>query len=71
MAKKYVKMAIVVVAAVFALLGVVAFDWVSSKMSAGGGNTSDFFSTHPSDSKRIAQITARMPEAKKVAENCK
>lgn len=42
-----------------------------SKMSAGGGNTSDFFSTHPSDSKRIAQITARMPEAKKVAENCK
>lgn len=42
-----------------------------SKMSAGGGNTSDFFSTHPSDSKRISQITARMPEAKKVAENCK
>ena len=42
-----------------------------AKMSAGGGNTSDFFSTHPSDSKRIAQITARMPEAKKVAENCK
>ena len=42
-----------------------------SKMSAGGGNASDFLSTHPSDSKRIAQITARMPEAKKVAENCK
>lgn len=42
-----------------------------SKMSAGGGNSSDFLSTHPSDSKRIAQITARMPEAKKVAENCK
>ena len=42
-----------------------------SKMSAGGGKASDFFSTHPSDSKRIAQITARMPEAKKVAENCK
>ena len=42
-----------------------------TKMSAGGGNTSDFFSTHPSDSKRIAQITARMPEAKKVAGNCR
>ena len=42
-----------------------------SKMSAGGGNASDFLSTHPSDSKRIAQITARMPEAKKVAENCR
>ena len=40
MAKKYVKMAIVVVAAVFALLGVVAFDWVSSKMSAGGASES-------------------------------
>lgn len=35
MAKKYVKMAIVVVAAVIALLGVVAFDWVSAKVSAG------------------------------------
>lgn len=36
MAKKYVKMAIVVVAAVFALLGVVAFDWISVKISAEG-----------------------------------
>lgn len=36
MAKKYVKMAIVVVAAVLALLGVVAFDWISVKVSAGG-----------------------------------
>ena len=40
MAKKYVKMAIVVVAAVFALLGVVAFDWVSTKMSVGGASES-------------------------------
>ena len=38
-----------------------------SKMSAGGSNTSDFLSTHPSDSKRIAQIKARMPEAKQIA----
>ena len=36
-----------------------------TKMSAGGGNTSDFLSTHPSDSKRIAQIKNRIPEAKK------
>lgn len=36
-----------------------------TKMSAGGGNSSDFLSTHPSDSKRIAQIKARIPEAKK------
>lgn len=35
MTKKYVKMAIVVVAAIFALLGVVAFDWVSAKTSMG------------------------------------
>lgn len=40
-----------------------------SKMSAGGSNTSDFLSTHPSDSKRIAQIKARMPEAKQIARN--
>lgn len=36
-----------------------------TKMSEGGGNTSDFLSTHPSDSKRIAQIKIRIPEAKK------
>ena len=36
-----------------------------TKMSAGGGNSSDFLSTHPSDSKRIAQIKDRIPEAKK------
>ena len=40
MAKKYVKMAIVVVAAVFALLGVVAFDWMTFKMSGGGMSVS-------------------------------
>ena len=38
-----------------------------TKMSAGGGNASDFLSTHPSDTKRIAQIKSRMPEAKKLA----
>ena len=36
-----------------------------TKMSAGGGNTNDLLSTHPSDNKRIAQIKARIPEAKK------
>ena len=35
------------------------------KMSAGGGNTSDFMSTHPSDSKRIAEIQRRLPEMEK------
>lgn len=40
MAKKYVKMAIVVVAAVLALLGVVAFDWISVKVSAAGASES-------------------------------
>lgn len=38
-----------------------------TKMSAGGGKSSDFFSTHPSDSKRVAEITRRIPEAKSVA----
>ncbi len=38
-----------------------------SKMSAGGGNTNDFLSTHPSDAKRIANIKARMAEAKQIA----
>ena len=36
MSKKYVKMAIVVVAAIVALLGVVAFDWMVAKVSAMG-----------------------------------
>ncbi len=40
-----------------------------TKMSAGGsGGTNDFLSTHPSDSKRIAQIRSRMAEAKSIAE---
>lgn len=37
-----------------------------TKMSAGGGNTNDFLSTHPSDSKRIAKITKRIPDAKNI-----
>ena len=39
-----------------------------TKMSAGGSNTSDFLSTHPSDSKRISEINRRIPEAKSIAE---
>ena len=39
-----------------------------TKMSAGGSNTSDFLSTHPSDSKRISEIKRRIPEAKVIAE---
>ncbi len=38
-----------------------------TKMSAGNGNASDFLSTHPADSKRIAEIKRRMPEAKALA----
>ncbi len=40
-----------------------------TKMSSGGGNASDFLSTHPSDSKRISEIKRRIPEAKAIAEN--
>lgn len=39
-----------------------------TKMSAGGGNTSDFLSTHPSDNKRISELKRRIPEAKSIAE---
>ncbi len=39
-----------------------------TKMSSGKGNVNDFLSTHPSDSKRIAEIKRRMPEAKAVAQ---
>ncbi len=35
-----------------------------TKMASGGGNTNDFLSTHPSDSKRISEIRRRIPEAK-------
>ncbi len=39
-----------------------------TKMSAGkNSSASDFLSTHPSDSKRIAQIKSRMTEAKSIA----
>ncbi len=40
-----------------------------TKMSSGGGNASDFLSTHPSDSKRISQIKSRMDEARSVAQS--
>lgn len=35
------------------------------KMSAGGSSTSEFLSTHPSDSRRIAEIEKSLPEIKK------
>ncbi len=40
-----------------------------TKMSSGGNNTIEFLSTHPTDSKRIANIKAKMPEAKGIAES--
>lgn len=39
-----------------------------TRMAAGGMETTDLFSTHPSDSKRIAQLKKRIPEAKEVAQ---
>lgn len=38
-----------------------------ASLSSGTKSTSDFLSTHPSDSKRINQLQARIPEAKKIA----
>lgn len=38
-----------------------------TKMAAGGSGKSDFLSTHPSDSKRINALKARIPEAKTIA----
>ena len=43
----------------------VAFWQKMSNASGGGGNTVDFMSTHPSDSKRIAAIQRRLPEVAK------
>ena len=40
-----------------------------TKMAAGGGNTNDFLSTHPSDNKRIAQIRKRIPEAQAIGKS--
>lgn len=40
-----------------------------TKMVAGGGNTNDFLSTHPSDNKRIAQISKRIPEAQAIGKS--
>lgn len=39
-----------------------------TEMSGNGRNSNDFLSTHPSDSKRIAEIKRRIPEAKSIAE---
>lgn len=38
-----------------------------TRMSAGGSSSNDFLSTHPSDSKRIAELQKRIPEAKQIA----
>ena len=42
----------------------VAF-WQKMSSASGGGNSSDFMSTHPSDSKLIAEIQRRLPEMEK------
>lgn len=40
-----------------------------TKMSADGSGGSDFLSTHPSDTKRIAELKKRIPEAKQIAQS--
>ena len=42
-----------------------------TKMASGGQSAPEFMSTHPSDSKRIAQIRQRIPEAQAVAASMK
>jgi len=42
-----------------------------TKMASGKGSSSDFLSTHPSDSKRIAAIKSRIEEARTVASSLK
>jgi predicted Zn-dependent protease len=39
--------------------------WEKMAQASGGANDNDLFSTHPSDSKRIAQIRAYLPEMQK------
>ena len=39
--------------------------WQKMSAASGGGSSSDFMSTHPSDSKRIAEIQRRLPEMEK------
>lgn len=39
--------------------------WQKMSAASGGGNASDFMSTHPSDSKRIAKIQQYLPEMAK------
>ena len=40
-----------------------------TKMSAGGSGGNDLLSTHPSDTKRVAELKRRIPEAKKIAQS--
>lgn len=42
-----------------------------TKMASGSNASSDFLSTHPSDSKRIAAIRTRIPEARNAAGTAK
>lgn len=39
--------------------------WQKMSAASGGGNASDFMSTHPSDTKRIAQVKQYLPEMEK------
>lgn len=39
--------------------------WQKMSAASGGGNASDFMSTHPNDNKRIAQIQQYLPEMEK------
>jgi predicted Zn-dependent protease len=39
--------------------------WEKMSRASGTANKNDFFSTHPSDSKRIAQIRQYLPEMEK------
>ena len=43
--------------------------WQKMSSASGGGNSSDFMSTHPSDSKRIAELQRRLPEMEKYKKN--
>jgi len=40
--------------------------WQKMSAMSGNSNASDFMSTHPSDSKRIAEIQRRLPEMEKL-----
>ena len=39
--------------------------------ASGGGSPPEFLSTHPSHSSRIAELTQRLPEARKLQEQAR